>query len=299
MNSNPDQTLLDLTPLGWVFGFAIAFAGIIINSMAIFAFIKQRNYLKHHRIVPLLFYITIFELLDCVYGIPLQAFRFYFKAWPFSPKDDYSDWDESESTCAWSLAPFFIIFQMSVYLLLLVNVSRALSLYDQRRAAQWFNWKYSSVLVLMVRKENICTKLTSCYIFQIFTSLKSLVYSIGVVALPLLGIWGKIAYRQTSFSCDFMKEENGVVEPQSVMVGMVVVLNWIISLSIFIYTMLKLRKEVEERQIYLKNLQTKNFDIAEDRNAHYHQYIIESEVNANRTVKSMMIAFTIGFFPCK
>ena len=119
------------------------------------------------------------------------------------------------------------------------------------------------------------------------------------MALPLSGTWGKIAYRQTSFSCDFIKQKNGLTEPKSVMVGMVVVLNWIISLSIFIYTMLKLRKEVEERQIYLKNLQMNNFDIAEDRNVHYHQYIIESEVNSNRTVKYMMIAFTIGFLPCE
>ena len=99
--------------------------------------------------------------------------------------------------------------------------------------------------------------------------------------------------------CDLIKQKNGVVEPLSVMVGMGVILNWITSLSIYISTMFKLRKEVEERQIYLKNLQKNNCDIAKDRNAHYHQYIIESEVNANRTVKFMMIAFTFGFFPCK
>ena len=149
----PDQSYLDLAPLGWVFGFVIAFVGIVFNSMTIFAFIKQRNYLKRHRIVPLLFYLTCFELLDCLYGIPLQSIRFYFKAWPFSTQNNYENWTGSESTCAWSIGPFYVMFQMSMYLLLLINISRAVSLYDQRRAAQWFNWKYSTILVFMVMKK--------------------------------------------------------------------------------------------------------------------------------------------------
>ena len=142
----PDQSYLDLAPLGWVFGFVIAFAGIIINSMAIFAIIKQRNYLKKHRIVPLLFYITSFELLDCVYGIPLQAFKFYFRAWPFPTPSK----NPSTAVCQATFAPFAVLFQMSVYLLLLITINRALSLYDQRRAAGWFNWKYTSLWVCMV-----------------------------------------------------------------------------------------------------------------------------------------------------
>ena len=155
VDSPPDESYLALTPLGYVSGFFITLCGIIINSMTIFVIIKQRKFLKKHRIVPLLFYVTFFELLACVYGIPLQAFKFYFKAWPFSPKKDYSDWYGSESTCAWTFTPFAIIFQMSVYLLLLITINRALSLYDQSRASGWFNWKYTSVLVFLVSQNTI------------------------------------------------------------------------------------------------------------------------------------------------
>ena len=106
----PDPSYLALTPLGYVSGFFIAICGIIINSMTIFVIIKQRNFLKKHRIVPLLFYVTFFELLDCVFGIPLQAFKFYNPEW-------HKTYEEWPAVCKAIFAPFSIIFQMSVYLL--------------------------------------------------------------------------------------------------------------------------------------------------------------------------------------
>ena len=144
INEDPDEAYLALRPLGYVPGFFIAICGIIINSMTIFVIIKQRNFLKKHRIVPLLFYVTFFELLACMYGIPLQAFKFYFNYVPIKSENEW------QTACQATFALFAIIFQMSVYLLLLINVNRALSIYDQRRASGWFNWKYTSVLVLLV-----------------------------------------------------------------------------------------------------------------------------------------------------
>ena len=149
VDSDPEPSYKALAPLGYVSGFFIAVCGIIINSMTIFVIIKQRHFLKKHRIVPLLFYVTFFELLDCVYGIPLQAFKFYFEEWPISPVDE-TEHENWRVVCETTFAPFAIMFQMSVYLLLLITINRALSLYDQSRASGWFNWKYTSVLVFLV-----------------------------------------------------------------------------------------------------------------------------------------------------
>ena len=142
MSTDPDPLYLKFSTVAWVCGFLIAIFGAILNSMTIFTIFKQRTFLKQHSIVPLLFYVTVFELLDCIYGIPLQSLKFYFKAWPFS-KDPKSD-------CHITFTPFAIMFQMSVYLLLLITINRALSLYDQIRAARWFNCKNTTIQVFLV-----------------------------------------------------------------------------------------------------------------------------------------------------
>ena len=142
MLKDPDPLYLKFSTVAWVCGFLIAIFGIIFNSMTIFTIFKQRILLKQHSIVPLLFYVTVFELLDSIYGIPLQSLKFYFKEWPFS-KDPKSD-------CRFTFTPFAIMFQMSVYLLLLITINRALSLYDQTRAARWFNCKHTTIQVFLV-----------------------------------------------------------------------------------------------------------------------------------------------------
>ena len=141
------STYKQFSPVGWVFGSFLAPCGILINSMTIYVIVKQRNFLKKHRIIPLLFYLAFFEILNCIYAIPLHSFKFFSKEWPFSPP--------SQAICKATLAPYAITMQMSVYLLLLITINRALSLYDQNRAAGWFNWKYTSILVFMVSEKII------------------------------------------------------------------------------------------------------------------------------------------------
>ena len=126
----------------WICGFLIAIIGIIINSMTIFTIFKQRSFLKAHSIVPLIFYVTVFELLDCIYGIPLQSLKFYLRDWPFTK--------DPQSECGYTFIPFAIMFQMSEYLLLLITINRALSLYDHNRAARWFDFKQTTIKVFLV-----------------------------------------------------------------------------------------------------------------------------------------------------
>ena len=83
------------------------------------------------------------------------------------------------------------------------------------------------------------------------------------------------------------------------MVGMGTFSTWITSLATYLFQRFKLKKEVQERNDYLQKLKKHNFDITEDENALYNQFIIESEINANRTVKSILIIFTIACLPCK
>ena len=85
----------------------------------------------------------------------------------------------------------------------------------------------------------------------------------------------------------------------SVMVGMGIFSTWITSLAIYLFQRSKLNKEVEERNDYLQNLKKYNFDITKDKNALYNQFVIESEINAHRTVQVIIIIFTIACLPCK
>ena len=116
--------------------------------------------------------------------------------------------------------------------------------------------------------------------------------------LPLAEVWGKIEYIEYAFSCEIKNRNNGI-EPLGVMVGIAVISTWITSLAIYLFQRSKLKREVEERQVYLQNLQENNFDITQDRNALFNQFVIESEVNTNRTVRLIMIIFTIACLPCK
>ena len=83
------------------------------------------------------------------------------------------------------------------------------------------------------------------------------------------------------------------------MVGMGVISTWIISMVTYIVHRFKLKREVEEREIYLENLRVHNHDITKDKNAIFNQFIIESEMNMYRTAKFIIIVFTIAAFPCK
>ena len=124
-----------------------------------------------------------------------------------------------------------------------------------------------------------------------------LMFSTCVIGLPLAKLWGKIEYMECTFSCEIVNQNNGI-EPLGVMVGMGIFSTWITSLAIFLFQRSKLKKEVEERNIYLQTLKKHNFDINEDQNAIYHQFVIESEMNAHRTVRFIIIIFTITCLPC-
>ena len=125
-----------------------------------------------------------------------------------------------------------------------------------------------------------------------------MLFSTFVIALPLFEWWGKIEYVPRIFSCEIVNQNDGI-EPLGVIVGTVIFSTWITSLAVFCFQRFKLKREVEGRQIYLQNLQKHNIDITEDRNALYNQFVIESEVNANRTVQYMIIFYTFTCLPCK
>ena len=131
--------------LGYSCGFTIAFIGLVLNVITIIVILKQKG-IRCHPLVPLIFYMTLSDLVICLYAIPVQSLKYYFNDWPFAKK--YGD---NDLICKLTFPPFALPWMVSMIMLSLVSVNRGLSLlYGKDFALRKFNWKNTSIIFFIV-----------------------------------------------------------------------------------------------------------------------------------------------------
>ena len=137
--------------LGYSFGFPIAFIGLVLNVITIFVILKQKS-IRKHPLVPLIFYMTLSDLVICLYGIPVKSLQFCWNSWPFAKQPPEMHEDNNDFICKLTFPLFALPWLVSLILLSLVSVNRGLSLlmYGKDFALRKFNWKNTSIIFLIV-----------------------------------------------------------------------------------------------------------------------------------------------------
>ena len=136
--------------LGYSCGFPIAFIGLVLNIITIFVILKQKS-IRKHPLVPLIFYMTLSDLVICLYGIPVKSLQFCWNSWPFAKQPPEMHEDNNDFICKLTFPLFALPWLVSLILLSLVSVNRGLSLlYGKDFALRKFNWKNTSIIFLIV-----------------------------------------------------------------------------------------------------------------------------------------------------
>ena len=132
--------------LGYSCGFAIAFIGLVLNLITIIVILRQKS-IRKHPLVPLIFYMTLSDLVICLYGIPVKSLQYYWNYWPFANKN----YNDNDYICKLTFPLFALPWLVSLILLSLVSVNRGLSLlYGKDFALRKFNWINTSIIFLIV-----------------------------------------------------------------------------------------------------------------------------------------------------
>ena len=136
--------------LGYSCGFPIAFIGLVLNILTTIVILKQKG-IRKHPLVPLIFYMTLSDLVICVYGIPVQALKYYWNFWPFAKSPQRMYENDNDLICKLTFPLFALPWLVSLILLSLVSVNRGLSLlYGKDFALRKFNWKNTTIIFLTV-----------------------------------------------------------------------------------------------------------------------------------------------------
>ena len=99
---------------------------------------------------PLLFFLAIIDFIACSYGITTQSSKYLFDHWPLRPFGLTEDEKVNDANCKFNYTILEFIYASSIYLIFLVNVNRAYSLYNQNKALNWFDMRGSSKSVALV-----------------------------------------------------------------------------------------------------------------------------------------------------
>ena len=99
---------------------------------------------------PLLFFLAIIDFIACSYGITTQSSKYLFDHWPLRPFGLTEDEKVNDANCKFNYTILEFIYASSIYLIFLVNVNRAYSLYNQNKASNWFDMRGTSKSVALV-----------------------------------------------------------------------------------------------------------------------------------------------------
>ena len=150
--------------LVYTLGFPIASIGLILNVITIIVILKQKS-IRNHPLVPLIFFMTLNDLVMCIYGIPVKALTKYWKDWPFANRN----WGKNQNDfiCQLTFPPFVLPWLMSMILPLLASVNRALSLlYGKNFAMKIFSWRNTFIIFLVVSTTCFFLTFSLCSIFN-------------------------------------------------------------------------------------------------------------------------------------
>ena len=125
--------------------------GLVLNVNTLIVIFKQKS-IRNHPLVPLIFYITLTDLLIYIYSLPVHALSIYKKHWIFVTKNVNNEEDaENDLICKISFLPIMNAWTMSYILLAIVSVNRGLALlYGKDFALRKFNWKNMFIIFFFV-----------------------------------------------------------------------------------------------------------------------------------------------------
>ena len=154
--------------------------GIIVNGLTMFVIFRQRCLKNKSSIIPAIFFLSLADFLICSFTLPIQSARFNLQKWPF---------DSRSLNCKIIAYINLLLFGLSVCVITLIVVNRAVALYSSNIASKYFSWRNTFFMVILT---------------AIFEGI--------LLSLPLLPgkySWDQYGYVEETFSCTIIKEKHG------------------------------------------------------------------------------------------
>ena len=148
--------------------------GIIVNGLTMFVILSRRYLKNKSSIIPAIFFLSLSDFLICSFTLPIQAARFNLRDWPFGSKS---------LNCKIIAYINHLLFALSVGVITLIVINRAVALYSSNIATKYFSWRNTFFMVILIA------------IFEgIFLS------------MPFLTSWNQYGYVEETFSCTIIKD---------------------------------------------------------------------------------------------
>ena len=155
----------------------VTFIGIIVNGLSMFVIFRRQCLQNKSSIIPAIFFLSLSDFLICSFVLPIQTARFHWRKWPF---------DSQSLNCQIIAYITHLLYGLSVSMLSLIVINRAVALYSSTIATKYFSWRNTFFMVILI---------------AIFGGI--------FLVLPVFKEWDQYGYVEETFSCTIIKEENG------------------------------------------------------------------------------------------
>ena len=154
----------------------VSFIGIIVNGSTLIVIFKQKSRsLNNKSIIPAIFFLSLSDFLICSFTLPIQAARFYLRHWPFD-----LNWG-----CKSIAYINHLLFALSVSMITLIVINRAVAQYSSEIATKYFSWRNTFFMVILI---------------ALFEGM--------FLTIPLNETtWNRYGYVNQTFSCTIIKEK--------------------------------------------------------------------------------------------
>ena len=122
--------------------------GILINTLTVIMLFTQ-NSIYIHSLTPLMFYLTMSNLLISLVGLPMQASRFYNQEWP--------NWFDNPGvkylTCKLYVYVCYPLIAIAFMSMVFIGIYRVATFYSNNNIGNYFSWKnctFGVVILLAV-----------------------------------------------------------------------------------------------------------------------------------------------------
>ena len=162
----------------------VCFIGIIVNGLSMFVIFRRQCLQNKSSIIPAIFFLSLSDFLICSFILPIQTARFHWRKWPFYV--DLQLQDPNSPNCQIIAYITHLLYGLSVSMLSLIVINRAVALYSSTIATKYFSWRNTFFMVIPI---------------AIFGGI--------FLVLPVFKEWDQYGYVEETFSCTIIKEENG------------------------------------------------------------------------------------------
>ena len=168
----------------------VSFIGIIVNGSTLIVIFKQKSRsLNNKSIIPAIFFLSLSDFLICSFTLPIQAARFNLRQWPFD-----LNWG-----CKSIAYINHLLFALSVSMITLIVINRAVALYSSKSATKYFSWRNILVTVMLIALFE--------GIFLLIPFLTSLEQYGRLNTVTEAFSWNRYDYVKGTFSCTIVKNQ--------------------------------------------------------------------------------------------